>query len=136
MTIKNHQRKRKPTLKIYRADGSQPGWEKRCDSIGSSTYFLHEEMDYSSNRTFPKIGDRMGESKRFSDGEIYHRESDWLITKIQHYPALDENCDWDEIILCYCKFEPVESNWEKVPTLEELVAEQVAKDTGLEVVKG
>lgn len=136
MTIKTHKIKRKPTLKVYRTDGSQPGWENRLDSIGSSTYLLHEEMDYSRNRTLPKVGERLGESQRFSDGEIYHRESEWLITKIQRYPALGEDCDWDEIILCYCKFEPIESKWERVPTLEELVAEQVAKDTGLEVVKG
>jgi hypothetical protein len=29
----------------------------------------------------------------------------------------------------------IESQWERVATLEEIVAEQVAKDTGLEVVK-
>jgi hypothetical protein len=85
---------------------------------------------------FPKIGDRLGESKRFADGEIYHRQSDWLVAKVQSYPAVGEDCDWDEIILCYCQFEPIESKWERVATLEEIVAQQVAKDTGLEVVKG
>lgn len=125
----------KPTLRIYRTDGAQPGWEKRFDSIGSGTYLLHEEMDYSSNRTILKIGDLLGESKRFPDGEIYHRQSDWAIVKVQRYPAVGEDCDWDEIVLCYCQFEPIESQWERVQTLEEIVAEQVAKDRGLEVVK-
>jgi len=136
MTTKINSIKCKPTLKIYRTDGAQAGWEKRLDAIGSGTYLLHEEMDYSRNRTIPKIGDRLGESKRFADGEIYHRQSDWLVAKVQSYPAVGEDCDWDEIILCYCQFEPIESQWERVATLEEIVAQQVAKDTGLELVKG
>jgi hypothetical protein len=128
MTIKTQPTKRKPTLKIYRTDGVQPGWENRLDSTTSSTYLLHEEMDYSQNRIIPKIGERMGESKRLPDGKIYHHESDWLIAKIQRYPALNEECDWDEIILCYCKFERIESKWERVPTLQELIANEVAKE--------
>jgi hypothetical protein len=87
MTTKINSIKCKPTLKIYRTDGAQTGWEKRLDA------------------------------------------------KVQSYPAVGEDCDWDEIILCYCQFEPIESKWERVATLEEIVAEQVAKDTGLEVAK-
>jgi hypothetical protein len=34
------------------------------------------------------------------------------------------------------KFEPIEAQWTRVPNLEELMAEQVARETGLEVVKG
>jgi hypothetical protein len=66
MTTKINSIKTKPTLKIYRTEGTQPGWKKRLDAIGSGTYLLHEEMDYSRNRTVPKIGDRLGESNALS----------------------------------------------------------------------
>jgi len=103
MSTKINSIKCKPTLKIYRTDGAQTAWEKRLDAIGSGTYLLHEEMDYSRNRALPKIGNRLGESKCFADGEVYHRQSDWLVAKIQSYPAVGEDCDWDQIILCYCQ---------------------------------
>jgi hypothetical protein len=130
MTIKTNtngnQQTLKPTLKIYRTDGAQPGWENRFDAIGSGTYFLHEEIDYSPNQILPKVGDRLGESKRFSDGNIYHRQSNWLITKVQCYPALDTDSEWEQIVFCDCKFEAIEAEWKKVPTLEELFAESMS----------
>lgn len=124
MTIKTNpnenQQTLKPTLKIYRTDGAQPGWENRFDAIGSGTYLLHEEIDYSQNQILPKVGDRLGESKRFPDGKIYHRSSNWLITKVQCYPSLDNESDWGKIVLCECKLEAIEMEWEQVPTLEEI----------------
>ena len=55
MTTKINSIKCKPTLKIYRTDGAQTGWEKRLDAIGSGTYLLHEEMDYSKTELSLKL---------------------------------------------------------------------------------
>lgn len=96
---------------VYKADSmSATGWERRMllPSEGL-TDILHEEHVYSGH--VPKVGDRIYDSKQDDDGEVFAREGDWMVSKVQRFSSDDTD---DQIIVCYCAYAPIQPVWERI----------------------
>jgi len=44
---------------------------------------------------------------QYPQSSTHSREGDWVVTRIERYPSGNADCSKREIVLCYCKFEPV-----------------------------
>lgn len=123
----------KETWIIFHCDGEQPGWENRKNPMGNLTDILDEHWDYTLDGSMPKIGDRLRQFHRvegFEDAiaplsSTHVRDGDWIVTRIDRYPAASEDCEKREIVVCYCKFSPIASQLEllpkpEVPTMQEV----------------
>ncbi|HAA31088.1 MAG TPA: hypothetical protein DCE56_29510 [Cyanobacteria bacterium UBA8553] len=99
---------------VYKAQTmSAPGWEDRMLLPGESlTDILWE--NWSSSGREPSIGDRIREYTNLEDpgnGITHGRDGDWVVERICHFTSTDID---QKIIVCYCSYQPVEVNWEKL----------------------
>jgi len=100
---------------IFHAEPNQPGWENRKLPIGGLTGILNEQWDYTGSDKIPQVGERFRQFSQvkefvdphFPESSTHSREGDWVITRVEQYPAADSNSSKQEIVVCYCKFEPV-----------------------------
>lgn len=98
---------------IFHAEPNQPGWEERKLPMGGLTDILNEQWDYSGR--IPEVGERFRQFLRIEEfvepqypqSSTHSREGDWVVTRIERYPSGNADCSKREIVLCYCKFEPV-----------------------------
>lgn len=98
---------------IFQTDGEQPGWETRRSPVGGLTGFLKEYFDFS-DKPVPEPGyrfDQFIQVPEFVDpgrplAKTHYREGDWEVTRVERYQAVN-SAKYDEIVVCYCKFEPV-----------------------------
>ncbi len=110
---------------IFQAEPDQPGWETRFDPMGGFTRYLTEHRDFSGKGKIPKVGyrfpvflrDESAATKR-NIGSTHYRKGDWVVTRVERYPAGSPDCSCKEIAICYCSFCPIEA---------ELVALEEAK---------
>ena len=99
---------------VFKADGmSAQGWEERVlmPSV-AVTDILAEEWD-SSGR-LPQLGDRVREytnPEDPDDGITHGRDGDWFVTHIHQFLSFDVD---QRIVLCYCKYQRISPNWEKL----------------------
>lgn len=100
---------------VYKAETmSSPGWEERKllprDSL---TDILWE--NWSSSGRLPSLGSRIREYANIENpeqGGITHgRDGDWVVERICHFSSTDTD---QKIIVCYCSYQPIEANWEKL----------------------
>lgn len=96
---------------VYKVESmSAEGWkERKLMPSGGLTDILTEEWD-SSGR-LPQIGDRLREYANPQDPEngITHgRDGDWVVKSIDQFSSNNSN---QQIVVCYCAYQPVESNW-------------------------
>ncbi|MCP2729764.1 hypothetical protein [Limnofasciculus baicalensis] len=101
---------------IFEAEPNQPGWETRLNPMGGLTDILTEHRDFSSKGKIPKIGYRFpvflrieSAAKPGNIGSTHYRQGDWVVTRIEHYPAGSPDCSVREIAVCYCQFDPIEA---------------------------
>ncbi|MCP2731967.1 hypothetical protein [Limnofasciculus baicalensis] len=111
---------------IYKTETmSDRGWEDRKLTPSQSlTDILSEEWDWSG-KDFPQIGSRFREYENLEDpgnGASHGKYGDWVVTKIHHFSSPDTE---QRIIVCYCSYQPIEPNWEKLNRVKSLVAEAV-----------
>lgn len=107
---------------IFHAEPNQPGWENRKLLMGGLTGILNEQWDYTVSNKIPVVGERFRQFLRieefvdpqFPKSSTHAREGDWIITRIEQYPAADHNFSKQEIVICYCKFEPILSELEPI----------------------
>ena len=100
---------------IFHAEPNQPGWENRKLPMGGLTGILDEQWDYTGSDKIPQVGERFRQflqvndfvDPQFPESSTHSREGDWVITRVEQYPAADSNSSKKEIVVCYCKFEPV-----------------------------
>lgn len=100
---------------IFHAEPNQPGWENRKLPMGGLTDILGEQWDYTGSDKLPEVGERFRQFlqiKEFVDPEFpesstHARDGDWVITKVEQYHSATHNSSKREIVVCYCKFEPV-----------------------------
>jgi hypothetical protein len=100
---------------IFHAEPNQPGWENRKLLMGGLTGILNEQWDYTGNDKIPQVGERFRQFLRIEDfadpqfpnSSTHSREGDWVITRVEQYPAAVHSSSKQEIVVCYCKFEPV-----------------------------
>ena len=101
---------------FFLAEPDQPGWENRLDPTGGLTDYLTEHRDFSGKGKIPKVGYRFpvflrDENSATPDniGSTHYRKGDWVVTRVERYPAGETNCSCNEIAVCYCSFQPIEA---------------------------
>lgn len=100
---------------VFKAETmSAPGWEERkLLPEGAITDILCEEWDSSGQ--LPTVGSRIREYATLDDperGGITHgRDGDWVVTRIHQFSSFDTE---GRIIVCYCSYQPIAPNWEKL----------------------
>jgi len=89
---------------------SAHGWEERkLLPSGGLTDVLATEWDFSGK--LPQIGDRVREYANLQDpdnGITHGKDGDWIVTRINQFSSQETN---QEIAVCYCAYQPIESNW-------------------------
>lgn len=116
---------------IFRAEPRQPGWETRRSPVGGLTKFLKEYLDFS-DKPVPEPGYRFDQFIQVPEfvnpsrpkSRTHYREGDWVVTKVNRYPSHDPDAEFDEIVVCYCKFEPVAN-----PVLHPMPQAKVSADS-------
>lgn len=116
---------------IFRAEARQPGWETRRSPVGGLTKFLKEYLDWS-DKPIPEPGYRFDQFLKVPESvdssrplaHTHYREGDWEVTRVERYPAGDHGAEFDEIVVCYCKFSPVAN-----PVLHPMPKAQVSADS-------
>lgn len=101
---------------IFQAEPNQPGWETRLNPMGGLTDILTEHRDFSGKGKIPKVGYRFPVFLRDESaaspqniGSTHYRKGDWVVTRVERYPAGSTNCSCKEIAVCYCSFCPIEA---------------------------
>jgi hypothetical protein len=116
---------------VYKTESmSAEGWrERKLMPDGGLTDILSEEWDCSGK--LPQIGERVREYENLEDpgnGVTHGRDSNWIVKSINHYASSDSDL---RIVVCYCAYEPIESQWVKLrrgkPVDEMLQAAEAAK---------
>jgi hypothetical protein len=121
---------------IFHAEPNQPGWENRKLPMGGLTGILNEQWDYTNSDKIPVVGDRFRQflqveefvDPQFPKSSTHARDGDWVVTRVEQYLAIAQNSSKQEIVLCYCKFEPIMSELQplsRVKTSQELQESQV-----------
>ena len=118
--------KNRGALILFYAESEQPGWEGRKNPLGSLTNYLDEHQNRQNNPQIPQPGYRFPQFKKAPTADENRRlevkEGDWVVTRVNRYFGESEDCEWGETIICYCKYEPIAGEWERVPTWEEVVS--------------
>jgi hypothetical protein len=96
---------------IYRANwNEQEGW-RTFTGTRSLTGILNECFD-SSGSPIPVTGERLTDDKTDEDGTFYSRWGDWVVDRVESYvPDLPVGQEFTEIVICYCKYDPIEPVW-------------------------
>lgn len=107
---------------IYKTETTgATGWEERkLVPSQSLTDILSEEFDWSG-KNFPKVGDRFRQYENLEDlgdGATHGKDGDWIVTKIHHFSSPDTD---QRVIVCYCSYQPIKPNWEKLNRVKALV---------------
>jgi hypothetical protein len=97
---------------IWRANwGEDKGWRTFSDSR-TLTGILNESF-FSSGET-PEVGERLTDDKTDEDGTFYSRWGDWVVDRVESYlPDLPVGQEFTEVVICYCKYDPIEPVWVK-----------------------
>lgn len=108
---------------VFRADKRQPGWQDRKYAhTGSLTKTLSEHYD-CSDTPLPEVGYRPPEFikvEQFVDAEYpeaktHHRLSDWEVTSVETYTPDISGMGFDMIVICYCKYVPINAAVQPMP---------------------
>lgn len=119
---------------LFQAEPDQPGWETRHLPMGGLTDILTEQWDYTGTDKLPQVGDRFRQflkieefvDDRFPESSTHAREGDWVVTRVEHYPASSPDCSKKAIVVCHCRFDPIRSELEPLERGEPAKALQQA----------
>lgn len=110
---------------IFRADWQEEqGAENRLLAhTKAATDILAEYFD-SSNNPSPELGDRVRQFYRieefadsqFPEASTHSRDGDWEVIKVEEYKS-QGTADFESIVICYCKYSPVEAPLEPLPKM-------------------
>lgn len=91
---------------LHRATRQVPAVGKSCTSI------LQENWD-SSGKPAPEPGDRILDHRSDSEGQGWYRNGDWVIDRVESYPAnIPGWQEFSEILICTCKYDPIDAEWQ------------------------
>ena len=97
---------------VYKTESRNDyGWEDRMLMPRESlTNILWENWSYQEKPTIPQIGDRTRNYKSESENGFttHGRDRDWVVTRAEEFVSTDTD---KQIFVCYCKYDPVESQW-------------------------
>lgn len=112
---------------VFRADWTEEeGAENRLLAhTGMLTDILAEHFD-SSNRPIPQPGYRFREFHRiekfadpkFPAASTHSRVGDWEVVRVQTYSEDLPSSDFETIVVCYCRFAPVNTPLEPMPQIQ------------------
>ncbi|NET58993.1 MAG: hypothetical protein F6K47_23470 [Symploca sp. SIO2E6] len=115
-------------LILFYAESDEAGWENRRNPLGTLTDYLKEHQNRQSYPEIPQPGYRLPQIKRNlttdEPDRLDSRDGDWIVTRVHRYSAMSGNCEWEETVICYCQYQPVTPQWERVPRLEEISQEK------------
>ena len=99
---------------VYKAETmSDPGWEERqLMPRGGLTDILWENWSWEENPILPQPGDRTRDYDNVSDsgnGVTHGKDGDWVVTGVHQFSSFDTDL---RIVLCYCSYQPITSDWE------------------------
>lgn len=119
---------------VFRADWTEEeGAENRLLAhTGMLTDILAEHFD-SSNLPIPQPGYRFREFHRiekfadpkFPAASTHSRVGDWEVVRVQTYSEDLPSGDFETIVVCYCRFAPINTPLEPMPQIQ--VAPQLQK---------
>lgn len=112
---------------IFRTEtASAEGWrDRQLAHTGALTSILAEHFD-SSKKPLPKPGYRVPEfytiekfaDPRFPGARTHVRAGDWEVTRVEEYPTGAPDSEFDAIVICYCKYSPIDSPLEPMPKIQ------------------
>ncbi len=103
---------------------SSQGWkERKLQPAAHLTRMLAEYLD-CSDKMLPEPGDRPREFARFEesvdpnfpDASTHVRWSDWEVSRVERFKSVD-SAEYDEIVVCYCRYSPIEPEWKELPKI-------------------
>jgi hypothetical protein len=50
------------------------------------------------------------------DASTHVRWSDWEVSRIERFKSVD-SAEYDEIVVCYCCYSPIEPEWRELPKI-------------------
>jgi hypothetical protein len=108
---------------IFQTSPSESGWaERKLAHTGFLTRILAEHYA-PADRQSPKPGYRLREYHRVAESanpdfpkETTHsRVGDWEVSRVEEYAPINPDSDYDIIVICHCKWMPIESVLETLP---------------------
>jgi hypothetical protein len=102
---------------IFQTSPSDEGWESRkLAHTGFLTRILAEHYAPAESQS-PKPGYRLREYHRVSESanpdfpkETTHsRIGNWEVSKVEEYAPINPSSDYNIVVICYCKWTPIES---------------------------
>ena len=105
---------------VYKTESmSAPGWEERqLMPRGGLTNILWENWTWEENPEIPQVGEKTRDYENLSEpgnGVTHGKDGDWVVTRVQQFSALDTE---ERIVVCYCCYEPVTSDWEALQRVD------------------
>lgn len=130
MTTKMTSRQKKRVLILFYAETGEPGWKERFNPSGSLTNYLKEHRCFSTQPDIPQPGYRFFEYTQlpehidplYPNSDTHWREGNWVVSRTEGYKPL-RNTEWDEVYFCYCRYQPIQAEWQKINRLEQLQGE-------------
>ncbi|NEP81208.1 MAG: hypothetical protein F6K39_25440 [Okeania sp. SIO3B3] len=108
---------------IFQADEDEPFWEDRMlQHTQALTEMLQEVWDYS-DKPIPEPGYRpldFVQVKEDYNPEIHahsthYRQSNWEVTRVEVYTPEIPVTKFDQIVICYCRYNPINSELKLMP---------------------
>ena len=111
---------------IFRADWKE---ENGATNVGlptwGMTWILGEHFD-SSDKPVPTKGYRLTEYiqvEQFRDpnrpsASTHSRVGDWEVERVEEYETTNTGSDFDTIVVCYCRYSPVETALKPLPGVQ------------------
>ena len=100
---------------------SSQGWkERKLQPAGHLSQMLAEYLD-CSDKALPEPGYRPREFARFEESvdpnftvaSTHVRWSDWEVSRVERFKSVE----YDEIVVCYCRYSPIEPEWKELPKI-------------------
>lgn len=104
---------------VFQVDLEDPNWGDWVDPMGGLTRILTEHWNAED---IPPLGYRFRQytklekeaDSNFLNASTHSRVGDWVVSGVERYVAKANNCEFREIAICTCRFEPVEPQWQKM----------------------
>lgn len=115
---------------IFRAEKRQPGWkERKLQHTQGLTRILAEYFD-SSDEPIPEPGYRPLEFIRVDalhdPGKhaysTHYRTGDWEVSRVETYTPDIPMGDFDMVVICYCKYNPIDAPLKPMPDRQVSIA--------------
>ncbi len=116
---------------IFQAEkGEKTDWRNRkLQHTQALTWILQENWD-SSEKPIPKPGDRPKEFVRVEEAydpathahSTHYKTGDWEVSRVETYTPDIPMGQYDMVVICYCKYNPINAPLKPMPERQVSVA--------------